>query len=93
MSTLYDEESYVNNVVRLVGLEDAYQNHQNTDNLNDDNVDYKMVDLPHFVGSTERKLKMRSNMIKKLLAFKTDEDAYFSNKNLWVFETSYYQTI
>ena len=76
LSTLYDEENYVNNVVRLVGLEDAYQNHQNTDNLNDDNVDYKMVDLPHFVGSTERKLKMRSNMIKKLLAFKTDEDAY-----------------
>ena len=76
LSSLFDEESYVNNVVRLVGLEDAYKNHQDTDDLNDDSIDHKIVDLPHFVGSTERKLKMRSTMIKKLLECKTDEETY-----------------
>ena len=76
LSSLFDEENYVNNVVRLVGLEDAYKNDQDTDDLNNDSIDHKIVDLPHFVGSTERKLKMRSTMIKKLLECKTDEDAY-----------------
>ena len=76
LSSLFNEENYVNNVVRLVGLEDAYKNDQDTDDLNNDGIDHKIVDLPHFVGSTERKLKMRSTMIKKLLECKTDEDAY-----------------
>ena len=76
LSSLFNEENYVNNVVRLVGLEDAYKNDQDTDDLNIDSVDNKIVDLPHFVGSTERKLKMRSTMIKKLLECKADEDAY-----------------
>ena len=76
LSSLFNEENYVNNVVRLVGLEDAYKNHQDTDVLNDDGIDYKIVNLPHFVGSTERKLKMRSTMIKKLIECKTDENAY-----------------
>ena len=76
LSSLFDEENYVNNVVRLVGLEDAYKNDQDTDDLNDDSMDDKIVSLPHFVGSTERKLKMRSTMIKKLLECKTDEDTY-----------------
>ena len=65
--------------MRLVGLEDAYKNDQDTDDLNDDSIEDKIVDLPHFVGSTERKLKMRSTMIKKLLECKTDEDAYQEN--------------
>ena len=79
LSSLFNEENYVNNVVRLVGLEDAYKNDQDTDDLNNDSIDHKIVDLPHFVGSTERKLKMRSTMIKKLLECKTDEDAYQEN--------------
>ena len=62
--------------MRLVGLEDAYKNDQDTDDLDNDSMDCNIVDLPHFVGSTERKLKMRSTMIKKLLECKTDEDAY-----------------
>ena len=62
--------------MRLVGLEDAYKNHQDTDDLNNDSIDNKIGNLPHFVGSTERKLKMRSTMIKKLLECKTDEDTY-----------------
>ena len=62
--------------MRLVGLEDAYKKHQDTDDLNDDSMEDKFVDLPHFVGCTERKLKMRSTMIKKLLECKTDEDNY-----------------
>ena len=76
LSSLFNEENYVNNVVRLVGLEDAYKNDQDTDDLNDDSIEDKIVDLPHFVGSTERKLKMRSTMIKKLLECKTDEETY-----------------
>ena len=76
LSSLFNEENYVNNVVRLVGLEDAYKNDQDTDDLNNDSIDHKIVDLPHFVGSTERKLKMRSTMIKKLLECKTDEETY-----------------
>ena len=76
LSSLFDEENYVNNVVRLVGLEDAYKNDQDTDDLNDDSMDDKIVSLPHFVGSTERKLKMRCTMIKKLLECKTDEETY-----------------
>ena len=79
LSSLFNEENYVNNVVRLVELEDAYKNDQDTDDLNDDSIEDKIVDLPHFVGSTERKLKMRSTMIKKLLECKTDEDAYQEN--------------
>ena len=62
--------------MRLVGLEDAYKNHQDTDHLNNDSIDHKIGHLPHFVGSTERKLKMRSTMIKKLLECKIDEDTY-----------------
>ena len=76
LSSLFNEENYVNNVVRLVGLEDAYKNHRDTDVLNDDGIDYKIVNLPHFVGSTERKLKMRSTMIKKLFEYKTDDETY-----------------
>lgn len=62
--------------MRLAGLEGAYKNNQDIDDLNDDNVDDKIVNLPHFVGSTERKLQMRSTMIKKLLESQNDEDTY-----------------
>ena len=62
--------------MKLAGLEDAYKINRDTDNLTCDNVDYTKVELPHFVGSTERKVEMRSTMIKKLFEYKTDDETY-----------------
>ena len=76
ISSLHNEVVYVRNVLRLVGLEKAYQNHQDIAILGDDNADYTNIELPHFVGSTEQKHEMRSTMINKLLECKTDDETY-----------------
>ena len=76
LSSIYNEDTYVKNVMKLAGLEDAYKINRDTDNLTCDNVDYTKVELPHFVGSTERKVEMRSTMIKKLFEYKTDDETY-----------------
>ena len=73
---ILNEETYVKNVLKLAGLEDAYKNHRDTDNLTYDDVDATKVELPHFVGSTERKFEMRSTMIKKLFEYTTDDETY-----------------
>ena len=76
ISSLNNEVAYVKNVLRLVRLEKAYQNHQDMDILIDDDAYYTNIELPHFVGSTEQKLEMRSTMIKKLLEHRTDDETY-----------------
>ena len=76
LSSIYNEDAYVKNVMKLAGLEDAYKTNQDTDNLTYDNVDSTKVELPHFVGSTERKVEMRSTIIKKLFEYKTDDERY-----------------
>ena len=77
--SIHNEDTYVKNVMKLAGLEDAYKTNQDTDNLTYDNVDSTKVELPHFVGSTERKVEMRSTMIKKLFEYKTDDETYNEN--------------
>ena len=76
LSSIYNEDTYVKNVIKLAELEHAYKIHQDIDNLTYDNVDSKKVKLPHFVGSTERKVEMRSTIIKKLFEYKTDDERY-----------------
>ena len=76
LSSIHNEDTYVRNVMKLAGLEDAYKTNQDTDNLTFDNIDYTKVELPHFVGSTERKVEIRSSMIKKLFEYKTDDETY-----------------
>ena len=68
LSSIYNEDAYVKNVMKLAGLEDAYKTNQDTDNLTYENVNYTKVELPHFVGSTDRKLEMRITMLKKFAA-------------------------
>ena len=76
LSSIYNEYAYVKNVMKLAGLEEAYKIQRDTDNLTYENVDYTKVELPHFVGSTARIVEMRSNMIKRLFEYKTDDETY-----------------
>ena len=76
LSSIYNEDTYVKNVMKLAGLEEAYKMQHDIENLTYDNVDSTKVELPHFVGSTERNVEMRSRMIKKLFEYKTDDDIY-----------------
>ena len=57
-------------------LEEAYENHTDVDILRDDIGDSIIIELPHFVGSSKRKLEMRRNMIAKLFIYKNDDEIY-----------------
>ena len=76
LSSIYNEDTYVKNVMKLAGLEEAYKIQQDTENFTYDTVDSTKVELPHFVGSTERIVEIRSNMIRKLFEYKTDDETY-----------------
>ena len=76
LSSLNQEDIYIYNVMRLVQLEEAFANHQNIDVLTDENVNYTIVELPHFLGSLDRRRMQRGNMISNLIEYKNDEDKY-----------------
>ena len=76
LSSLNQEDIYIYNVMRLVQLEEAFANDQNIDVLTDENVNYTIVELPHFLGSLHRRRIQRGNMISNLIEYKNDEDKY-----------------
>jgi len=76
VSSLNEEKTYVCNLMRLVELEEAYKNHTDVDILRDDIGASIILELPHFVGSSKRKLEMRSNMIAKLFSYRNDDEIY-----------------
>ena len=76
LSSLNEEDIYIYNVMRLVQLEEAFANDQNIDVLTDENVNYTIVELPHFLGSLHRRRIQRGNMISNLIEYKNDEDKY-----------------
>ena len=76
LSSLNEEGIYIFNVMRLVQLEEAFANDQNIDVLTDENVNYTIVELPHFLGSLHRRRIQRGNMISNLIEYKNDEDKY-----------------
>ena len=76
LSSLNDEKTYVYNIMRLVELEEAHKNHMDVDILGDDISASMILELPHFVGSSKRKIEMRSNLIDKLSIYKYDDEIY-----------------
>ena len=76
ISSLNEEKTYVYNLMRLVELEEDHKNHKDVDILRDDIGASIILELPHFVGNSKRKLEMRSNMIAKLFSYKNDDEIF-----------------
>ena len=76
LSSLNEENIYIFNVMKLVQLEEAFANDQNIDGLTEENVNYTIVELPHFLGNLHRRQKKRGNMISDLIEYKNDDDKY-----------------
>ena len=73
---LCDEPAYIKRLRCLVELERLYKNHEDIHTFNYDNMNNYMCQLPHFVGSVNRKLEMRTSILHKLQHF-TSEDEIF----------------
>ena len=73
---LCDEPEYIKRLRCLVELERLYKNHEDIDTLNYDNMNNYMCQLPHFVGSVNRNLQMRTSILHKLKQC-TSEDEIF----------------
>ena len=79
---LCDEPTYIKRLRCLVELERLYKNHEDIDTFNYDNMNNSMCQIPHFVGSVDRRLEMRTSILHKLqLCTSEDEifDEYFEH--------------
>ena len=73
---LHDEDNYIAFLVNLVELEGAYKDGKDVDDLEyfkDINI---IRQLPHFIGTVERKFEMRFTMLENLNRYKKDNTKY-----------------
>ena len=74
--SLHEEEIFIKRLRFLVELEEAYKNNKDLDTLSYNDEGNVIHQLPHFVGSVERKLSIRTDMIHKLQEFTSDNESY-----------------
>ena len=74
--SLHEEEIFIKRLRILVELEEAYKNNEDLDTLSCNDEDNVIYQLPHFVGSVERKLSIRTDMIHKLQEFASHNESY-----------------
>ena len=74
--SLHEEEIFIKRLRILVELEEAYKNNKDLDALSYNDEDNVIYQLPHFVGSVERKVSIRTDMIHKLQEFASDNESY-----------------
>ena len=76
LSSLHEEEIFIKRLRILVELEEAYKNNKDLDTLTYNDEGSVIYQLPHFVGSVERKLSIRTDMIHKLQELASDNESY-----------------
>ena len=74
--SLHEEEIFIKRLRILVELEEAYKNNKDLGTLSYNDEDNVIYQLPHFVGSVERKVSIRTDMIHKLQEFASDNESY-----------------
>ena len=71
-----DEDKYINVFTKLVQIEEAYKNDQDINSLDYTDDEIEITNLPHFIGSVQRKSDMRKHILQTLNNFKTDKEMY-----------------
>ena len=64
---IYDEDNYTSILMRFVQLEEEYKNGQDVNNINYQANENTVINLPHFVGTLQRKFEMRTSSLEKLM--------------------------
>ena len=75
MLSIRDEDNYVITLLKFVEVEDAYKAGQDVNNLICQTSEGAVSNLPHFVGTIERKFEMRSTMLERMLHYCQDYHA------------------
>ena len=76
-TNINDEKKYILNFMRLLTFEDKNTNGENPEDLQHTPQDNIPVELmPHFVGSVERKLTMRMELLEILTSNKNENSIY-----------------
>ena len=70
------ERLYVLNLMRLIRLEEALKNNEEIETLDYKDEDDVFQNMPHFVGSLERKVYLRTEKIQALTVNKENEMKY-----------------
>ena len=73
---LSEETVYIKVLRHLVELERLYQNNEDLDTLTYDNMSNFLYELPHFVGSIDRKLEMRTAILHKLETCRSEDEIF-----------------
>ena len=73
---LSEETVYIKVLRHFVELERLYQNNEDLDKLTYDNMNNFIYKLPHFVGSIDRKLEMRTTILHKLQTRTSEDEAF-----------------
>ena len=76
LSSVDDEDAYIKMLTHFVNVEEAYKAGKNIDTSNHNYEQLKIDSLPNFVGSSNRKLEMRTSKLQTLLQVKKEMDSY-----------------
>ena len=80
MLRIHDEDNYIITFLKFIEVEDAYKAGQDVNNLICQTSEGAVSNLPHFVGTIERKFEMRTTMLQKMLHccqdYHADEEVY-----------------
>ena len=71
-----DEDKYITSFVKLVQKEEAYKNNQDINSLDDNDHEVELPNLPHFIGTVQRKLEMRTSILQTLNNCKNNMEMY-----------------
>ena len=76
LTCIDDEYTYTKILTHFVDVEEAYKTGKHIDTSNHNYEQLKIDTLPYFVGSSERKLEMRTSKLQTLLHIRNETDNY-----------------
>ena len=76
LTSINDEDTYTKILTHFVDAEEAHKAGKGLDTLNHNYEQLKIDTLPNFVGSSKRKLAMRTSKLQMLLHIRTENDIY-----------------
>ena len=76
LSSVDDEDAYIKMLTHFVNVEEAYKAGKDIETINHNHEQLKIDSLPNFVGSSNRKLEMRTSKLQTLLHVKKETGSY-----------------
>ena len=64
---IFEEDNYISILMTFIEVQEKYKSGEDVNDLNYQSNETTVINLPHFVGSLQRKLEMRSSILQKLL--------------------------